>query len=606
MCNIGHLLKNKFLRKMAILYLCIFLLPTMMISMFVLRYTMNQFGERLLNQQALISANSMARLEKWNETCQAIITQLSSYDVLRQDLSMYSNQTKLQQTLHQLTVAHNGLKYTWYYIPDSTRLLSGSDSLTVDRLENGRYTFLDEFSEETALKSLQNGQSLRVYDCYNNSSCILLPYSFNLSQASRLRKHLIVFQINQEYLNQELQNTLGTSIGAISLYDANNNLLTSFQQGMDISGFPSEMSLDPLSISTCQVYGRFWLDNNHLQLAIKTPGYRWTMLGLYQDTSGTANMFSIQQLLMLLFASFFALGMIAVIVIIYKLYMPVHSIRTAAAQTGWQKTDEVIDDDYEYIESCIDHIAIDNANLKDTLRDHKQRNRAMVSSLLFEGRVRGSEELKVLYDGCDFHPAGSQYWVLGLLCSPEVRQHFCQSHTYEEHCPLAMPFQDGCLLLYFEEPPKFSIFLHDGITSMRQTQDDELSTIPLHCAEVLFMLSCDQESLEHMLPAECEGMLTLAQKEKSTASLRSWYTNAEHDSPLESIRALAWLTLMAYKALDHGRMEAPEWFYLPDNLPPAVCKERSQRFWELLETWLATVPDENANDFELMKAYISA
>ena len=53
-------------------------------------------------------------------------------------------------------------------------------------------------------------------------------------------------------------------------------------------------------------------------------------------------------------------------------------------------------------------------------------------------------------------------------------------------------------------------------------------------------------------------------------------------------------------------MEVPEWFYLPDSLPPAVCKERSQRFLELMEAWLAAVPDENANDFELMKAYISA
>ena len=606
MRSIGHLIKNKFLRKMGALYLCIFLLPTMMISMFVLRYTMNQFGERLLNQQALVSANSMARLEKWSETCQAIITQLSSYDVLRNDLSMYSNQVKLQQALHQLTVAHNGLKYIWYYIPDSACLLSGSDSLTTARLENGRYAFPDVFSEKTALESLQDGQSIRAYDRYINSSCILLPYSFNFSQASRLRKHLIIFQISQEYLNQELQNTLGTAIGAISLYDASHNLLASFQQDMELSCFPSEMSLNPLNISTCHVYGRFWLDGDHLQLAIKTPGQRWTMLGLYQDTSGTATMFSIQQLLMLLFASLFALGMIAVIVIIYKLYMPVHSIRTAAAQTGWQKTTEVIDDDYEYIESCIDHIAIDNATLKDTLRDHRQRNRAMVSSLLFEGRVRNPEELNALYDGCNFHPVGSQYWILALLCSQEARQHYCQHHAEEEHSPLVMSFQDGCLLLYFEEAPKSSAFLQDGIKTMRQIQADELSAIPLHCAEVLLMLSCGQESPEHVLPEECVEMLDLAQKGKNTAVLRTWYANAEHESPLEAVRALAWLTLFACKSLDQGRMEVPEWFYLPDSLPPAVCKERSQRFLELMEAWLAAVPDENANDFELMKAYISA
>lgn len=605
MNNIRSLLRKKFLWKIGALYLCIFLLPTVVISTVVLRYTMSQFGERLLNQQALVSVNSIARLEKWSETCESILTQLSSGDILRQDLSLYSHQTELQQSLHQLTVAHNGLSYIWYYMPQSDRFLSGDDSLTAERMNSGRFVFLGELSGPSALESLLNGQSLRAYDYQNNSNCVLLPYSFNLYHQDGIHRHLIVFQIRQEYLNQELQNAMGISSGLVSLYDANHELLASIQQGAQISASVDDAAMQAFDILSYSVYGCSWNDGEHLRFAIKTRGQHWTMEGLYQDTSGTASMLSIQQRLLLLCASLFAIGMIAAIIIIYRLYRPVRTLRATASQLEWQDASEPIEDDYEYIESCIDHIAIDNAGLKEKLRQHRQRSRKMIAGLLFEGHIQDADELSSLYDGENRNPVSERYVIAALLCETKIQQEYCQRYLEDEQFPFALPFRDGCLLLYLGSAPEANAFARSGIRSFLQVEGRRLADVPVYCAQVLFMLSGGMTSLDEALTEKNAGVLHLVQQEKKTGFLRKWYEGAVQEAPLETVRALAWLILTTSEEEGPGRVETPEWFYLPDSLSTEICLERGSCFLELLETRFNASAEESTSDYDLMKAYIA-
>lgn len=600
MSRYKDVIKNPFLKRSFRFYCLAFLLPFLVVGLVVTQYTYTSFSEQAAHDQLNDTANALSHLEAWHTTFGSVITQLNYNDSLRNaDISQISGMHTLQKILHMLTAAHEGLDHIWYWVPGSTLLLSADDSLTLDRLNHDRF----EVEEAMPISdALQAGQVVQAFDRYSASRYLLFPYPCYYTEKADVQKTLVVFQVKEDIFRRELQNLVGERGGSATLYGAGGVPLLTISQNAPqeapeaLTPQPFEPGYEAYSTHSSLLMSR------RIVISSRITGSVWT-LGL-ERVSQLTGMLRFQQMLLVLIILVLGLGFFATVVFTYNLYKPISSIRTAISREQMPSEIET-DDDYEYIESCLEHIINDNRQLKSIAQRHAQSALSYFSSMFFMGKVRGAEDLSTMYSLCGFAPREAPYHMAQVLCGAEEARRLRAALPAEgdgvSSYVLTHINAHGLLLFCPATFPLPSVAAENIIGVSAPV--DALANAPLYCAQAMYAC-CREDGGE---PVRRYVDLPQATLEASIQGApHAWWSECRDVDRRQQLLALAGHVLRELAQQDSSAIEDPQLFYIPPRAKAQRMEAAAGRLIGLLDTLPEPPEGSHDNLLDEMLQYVAA
>lgn len=557
-----------------------------------------------MQEQLLRTEHVMDELSNWEVTFNQILTQMVGDNELSRDkLYLYSEQKALQHRLCLMTAAYTGLKNIWYQLPGKQGFLSGSDSLSLERLNHHRYYIQNPSgSDMSPYEQLYSGAILTAYDHYSAQYCLLYPVFINIRGLDE--RTMIIFELDQNVITQKLVLLYGSDPGQVRLRTADGRVLAESSNECRLSyGEPL-----PCTQSGSQAYdkrmefcGGLFLSEPVILTSVSSSQWAIDLICV----NNLMNSFQMMQSVTFLLMAVFVLGCCVCLVLTIRLYKPIRVIRNSLSNVSdISAIDET--DDYDYIESSIELINSDNQQLRKSLQNHTQKTQDFIASMLFSGRIHSREELIKTYSFCEHFPGNDQYWI---LASDTV------SHSPEDlmadirNCMFYQATAQRCIFFCSGESVPF---ISEGIGASGPSSNWE--DIPLHCAKAWFACTLHQAHYSHelcrraVLEAGNEFTFTFenAVRERKLFPLRTYIIQIPASELYTQTCALAAAILQWLETLDSVLLDDASIFYVSSSASPSELHNICDALLSLMELLLKTEEErEDGDTLEQMHQYIA-
>lgn len=615
MAELKKLFKSYRMRKLARYFLLLFFLPFVLITVTILSSLFSSFGQQMAYEQLSLTVQAMDHAQGWLANFNRMVTQLVSDDTFHpEELVFYSEQNLLQKRLQLLAGGQSGLANIWYPLPSGS-LISGTDVLSIKRLNEDRFTANEpDPGDEPIYTRLFMGEVLSVRDRYVGRNYLLIPYFFQTLQNRELQTEMLIFQVDQQVFLKELEALWNVNPGRVRLRARDGRVILSSDhdcaEEFSVAAACTDSTNAPYT-TLSESLGSIW--RPHSVIACSVAAYHWAI-----DFVGVSNLlgrFHVIQLVMLLLIAVFVLGCGVCALCVARLYKPLRSLRDSLNDAAMPQRDCEYGDAYDYIESSIECIRADNEQMRQQLAQHTKIAREFVVTMLLAGKIRDLEEYLGTYAFCGYFPENERHIIEVIDCASAPAQIAALMAARAEAAAFALR-QDTRCTLYWPDGAWPHKEAEAGFSSISGPHENWRG-LPEHCAQAWFARSLRR-------PQYSDGLLKEAiEQAREMAVVFQAALTAKNTKPLEEFArqipperlyahacALAACLLRWLADKDYSIIEDVSIFYVPYAATPGEQRNALCGLVSFLSTLLqaensSETADEETDVLEQIYQYIA-